>query len=45
MESYSPSGSAMIMSSSVDKIKNSISYFVKNDFPDPGIPKKKEFGF
>lgn len=41
MESYSPSGSAMIMSSSVDKIKNSISSFVKNDFPDPGIPKRK----
>ena len=43
--SYSPSGSAIIISSFVDRIKNSISSFVRKDLPDPGIPNTKEFGF
>ena len=43
--SYSPSGSAIMISSFVDRIKNSISSFVRKDLPDPGIPNTKEFGF
>jgi len=35
----------MIMSSLVDKIKNSSSSFVRKDLPAPGIPNTKEFGF
>ena len=34
-----------MMSSLVDRIKNSISSFVRKDLPEPGIPNKKEFGF
>ena len=35
----------MIMSSLVDKIKNSSSSFVRKDLPAPEIPNTKEFGF
>ena len=45
MFEYSFSGSQIKISSSVRMIINSISSFVKNDFPEPGTPNTNALGF
>lgn len=44
-DAHSRSGSQMMMSSSVDNIKNTISSLAMKLLPAPGTPSTNEFGF